>query len=46
MDGKGDSCMITAWVALTILISAAVVLSGVSAFDDARSRRVVGFAVR
>jgi hypothetical protein len=38
--------MIAAWIALTILISAVVVLSGASAFDDARNRRVVGFSVR
>jgi hypothetical protein len=38
--------MIAIWVALAILVAAAVVLAGVSTHADSRSKRVVGFSVK
>lgn len=38
--------MIAVWVALAILISAVVVMAGIPALDDRRSKRVVGFSVK
>ena len=38
--------MISSWIALAILTSTVVALSGAAALDDVRGKRVVGFSVR